>query len=373
MRIAQVAPLYESVPPRLYGGTERVVSYLTEALVQLGHEVTLFASGDSVTGAELVACCPEALRLDPNSVDPLAHHVVQLERVLAHADQFDLIHWHVDYLHYPFSIRQQYAHVTTLHGRLDLPELAMIYQQYSGVPVVSISDAQRVPIPWANWVGTVYHGLPESLYAFRPSPGKYLAFLGRISPEKRVDRAIRIAAATGIPLKVAAKVDAVDREYFATIEPLFDHPLVDFIGEIGESGKSDFLGGALGLLFPIDWPEPFGLAVIESLACGTPVVAYDGGSLPELLGSGEGGFIVREFDEAVQAVRSLAAIDRRRCRRLFLERFTARRMATDYVRLYQRLIEENSTHVARSADRVPRIDHRGERRVLHPRKIDAAG
>jgi glycosyltransferase involved in cell wall biosynthesis len=346
---------------------------LTEALVQAGHDVTLFASGDSVTDAELVACCPEALRLDPNSVDRLAHHVVQLERVLAQADRFDLVHWHVDYLHYPLSVRQHYAHLTTLHGRLDIPDLAAIYEHYAGVPVVSISDAQRAPMPWINWVGTVYHGVPESLYRFQSKPGTYLAFLGRISPEKRVDRAIRIAEATGIPLKVVAKVDPADREYFASIEPLLQSPMVEFLGEIGDREKSEFLGGALGLLFPIDWPEPFGLAVIESLACGTPVVAYDRGSLGELLGSGDGGFLVRGFDEAVRAVLALPVIDRRGCRRLFLERFTARRMAADYVRLYQRLIEEKSIHVARLADRLPRIDHRGERRVLHPRQVDAAG
>jgi glycosyltransferase involved in cell wall biosynthesis len=373
MKIAQVAPLYESVPPRLYGGTERVVSHLTEALVEMGHEVTLFASGDSVTDADLVPCCRTALRLDPTSIDPLAHHVVQLERVLALADRFDLVHWHVDYLHYPVSVRQRYAHVTTLHGRLDIPELAAIYERYPGVPVVSISNAQRAPIPWANWVGTVHHGVPESLYRFEPKPGEYLAFLGRISPEKRVDRAIRIAEATGVPLKVAAKVDPADREYFAGIEPMFASPMVEFIGEISDREKSDFLGGALGLLFPIDWPEPFGLAVIEALACGTPVVAYERGSLPELLRGGRGGFLVNGFDEAVRAVLALPTVDRRGCRRLFLERFTARRMATDYVRLYQRLIEEKSTHVARSAGRIPRIDHRGQRRVLHSREVDAAG
>jgi glycosyltransferase involved in cell wall biosynthesis len=326
------------VPPTLYGGTERIVSFLTEELVRQGHDVTLFASGDSETSATLVAPCRRSLRLDRQCVDQLAHHILALEMVARRRTSFDIIHFHVDYLHFPLSRRLDVPHVTTLHGRLDLPDLVPLYREFPEMPVVSISNAQRKPLPWVNWVGTVYHGLPSDLYRFRPEPGTYLAFLGRISPEKRVDRAIEIARRIGLPLKIAAKVDAIDRAYFAEkIEPLLRDPLVDYVGEIGDGEKDEFLGNAFALLFPIDWPEPFGLVMIEALACGTPVIAYRHGSVPEVLQDGETGFIVDTLDSAVKAAERVAGIDRRRCRAVFDERFTAARMARDYVALYERL------------------------------------
>src|SRR5947208_2602158 len=267
MRIAQVAPLYESVPPKYYGGTERVVSYLTEELVRQGHEVTLFASGDSETNARLVAACRRSLRLDNRYLRQMAHHFVMLERVFQRAGEFDVIHFHVDYLHFPLSRRETVTHMTALHGRLDIPDLVPLYQEFREMPVISISNAQREPLPWANWQGTVYHGLPEDLFRFRPKPENYLAFLGRISPEKRVDRAIEIAKRTGIPLKVAAKVDPVDKDYFdREIEPLLRNSAVNYVGEISDEEKDQFLGNAYALLFPIDWPEPFGLVMIEAMA-----------------------------------------------------------------------------------------------------------
>jgi glycosyltransferase involved in cell wall biosynthesis len=339
MRIAQVAPLYESVPPQGYGGTERVVSYLTEALVRQGHEVTLFASGDSVTAARLVAPCRAALRLDPQCRDPLAHHVLMVEQVFQQSGRFDLIHWHLDYLHFPLARRQPTPHVTTLHGRLDLPDLGPLSQEFTDVPVVSISDAQREPLPRLNWQGTVYHGLPEDLYTFRPEPGPYLAFLGRISPEKRVDRAIEIAQQLGMDLKIAAKVDPVDRAYFeAVVAPLLREPLVEYVGEIGEGEKDDFLGHAYALLFPIDWPEPFGLVMIEAMACGTPVIAYRGGSVPEVVEEGVTGFMVDDLEAAVRAVERLPTVSRWRCRQRFEARFSAARMARDYLAIYRRLV-----------------------------------
>ena len=338
MRIAQVAPLYESVPPKQYGGTERVVSYLTEELVRQGHDVTLYASGDSITGARLIAPCPRSLRLDPQAVDHLAHHILMLEQVAADAPSYDVIHYHIDYLHFPLSRRIPVPHVTTLHGRLDLADLPSLYREFTDIPLVSISNAQREPLAWANWQATVYHGLPADLYRFRATPGKYLAFLGRISPEKRVDRAIEIARRIGMPLKIAAKVDRVDREYFkAEIEPLLGTPGVEYIGEIGEGEKDDLLGNAYALLFPIDWPEPFGLVMIEAFACGTPVIAYRRGSVPEVLHDGETGFVVTGLEDAVRAAERLEQIDRRRCRAVFEERFTAERMARDYVAVYQTL------------------------------------
>jgi glycosyltransferase involved in cell wall biosynthesis len=340
MRIAQVAPLYESVPPRYYGGTERVVSYLTEELVRQGHEVTLFASGDSVTRARLVPVCPRALRLDPTCVDPLAHHVLLLERVFAEIAHVDVAHFHVDYLHFPLSRRHALPHVTTLHGRLDLPDLVPIYREYREMPVVSISDAQRRPLEWLNWQATVYHGLPEAAFPSGDRPGGYLAFVGRISPEKGADRAVRIARRAGMPLRIAAKVDAVDREYFrTTVEPLLREPGVEFLGELDERGKRELLRGAYALLFPADWPEPFGLVLIEAMACGTPVVAFGCGAVPEIVDPGVTGFVVGGEDEALAALPRVADLDRRRCRETFETRFSVRRMAAGYLTVYRRLLD----------------------------------
>src|SRR5579885_2337473 len=339
VKIAQVAPLYESVPPKLYGGTERVVSYLTEELVRQGHQVTLFASGDSITSAELVPVYPNSLRLDPNCVDQLAHHITLLETVFRRAHEFDVMHFHIDYLHFPLSTRQNIPHVTTLHGRLDLPDLLPLYENFRHVPLVSISDSQRAPLSGVNWVATVHHGIPENLYRLHEKPGDYLAFIGRISPEKRADRAIWIAKKAGWKLRIAAKVDVNDQEYFkAEIEPLLREPGVEFIGEIGDDTKGEFLGGAAALLFPIDWPEPFGLAMIESLACGTPVIAYPQGAVPEVIDDGRSGFLVNSIDEAVEAVRNLGRLDRRCCRTIFEQRFSARRMACDYLKVYAGLL-----------------------------------
>jgi len=343
VRIAQVAPLYESVPPKLYGGTERVVSILTEELVRQGHEVTLFASGDSETAAHLVAPCRRALRLDPRSVDYLAYHILMLEQVYQIADEFDVIHFHVDYLHFPGSRSHSLTQLTTLHGRLDLPELVPLYREFAEMPVVSISDAQRAPLPWVNWIGTVHHGLPEEFYTFREQPGSYLAFLGRISPEKGVDQAIEMAKRTGIPLKVAAKVDRADREYYeAMIKPLLDDPIVEYIGEIGDKDKNEFLGHARALLMPVNWPEPFGLVSIEALACGTPVIAYNRGAVPEVLKDGLTGFVVPNLQAATEAVLRLPQVSRRSCRRHFENRFTASRMSKDYEILYNKLMNLNA-------------------------------
>jgi glycosyltransferase involved in cell wall biosynthesis len=347
MRIAQVAPLYESVPPQRYGGTERVVSYLTEELVRQGHEVTLFASGDSVTAAHLVPCSARSLRLDNACVDQMAHHVVMLEKVFQQVRDFDVVHFHIDYLHFPLSRRQPITHVTTLHGRLDIPDLVPLYRCFPEMPVISISNAQREPLPWANWQGTVYHGLPLDRYRFHPEPGEYFAFLGRISPEKRVDRAVEIAREFGRPLRIAAKIDRVDRDYFqSVIEPLLRDPLVDFVGEIGEAEKQEFLGNAYALLFPIDWPEPFGLVMIEAMACGTPVIAYDNGAVPEVMEPGQTGFVVTELADAVEAASRVAELSRARCREIFETRFTAARMAHDYVRIYQRIMSEREENRA---------------------------
>lgn len=339
MKIAQVTPLYESVPPKLYGGTERVVSYLTEELVRQGHEVTLFATGDSMTSANLVATCPEALRLNPNALDPLPHHFVMLEEVFRQKHNFDIVHFHVDYMHFPLSRREQLVHLSTLHGRLDISDLVPLYRVYRDMPVVSISDAQRQPLPWINWQGTVHHGMPENHLSVRLGKGNYLAFLGRVSPEKGVDQAIQIAVRVGIPLKIAAKIDRVDQEYFtAVIKPQLDHPLVEFVGEIGYPYKNDFLGDALALLFPINWPEPFGLVMMESLACGTPVIAYPRGSVPEIIEDGVSGFLVHNVEEAADALRRIDQIDRKRCRQRFELRFTAKRMCADYLAHYERLV-----------------------------------
>ncbi len=360
MRIAQVSPLYESVPPKLYGGTERVVSYLTEELVQQGHEVTLFASGDSVTQARLVAACQHSLRLDPDCVDQLAHHMLMLEQVVQQADDFDIIHFHIDYLHFPLSRATGIPNVTTLHGRLDIPDLVPLYQEFREMPVVSISDSQREPLSWANWQGTVYHGLPLELHRYHEQPGEYLAFLGRISPEKRVDRAIEVAKRVQMPLKIAAKVDETDEKYFEEeIKPLLDHPLIEFVGEVGEDEKEEFLGNAYALLFPINWPEPFGLVMIEAMACGTPIIAYDRGSVREVLDHGRTGFIVNHLEEAVDAVQRVPSIERKQCRREFEERFSAARMAQDYVAIYQQLVDakqksaQKGYHVAKD----PKLDN----------------
>jgi len=347
MKIAQVAPLFESVPPQYYGGTERIVSYLTEELVRQGHQVTLFASGDSVTHARLIAACPRALRLDEQCVDQMAHGIVQLDQVFRQAPAFDLLHFHIDYLHFPLSIRQRVPHVTTLHGRLDIPDLVPVYQTFPRMPVVSISDAQRAPFPWLPWQGTVYHGLPAELYTVQDTPGSYLAFLGRISPEKGVEQAIAIARQAGIPLKIVAKVDQADREYFqSVVQPLLDHPLVEYLGEMGEGDKNTFLGHAYALLFPIEWPEPFGLVMIEALACGTPVIAYRHGSVPEVLEDGVTGWIVAGQDEAVQAIERVSTLSRTRCRQTFEARFSVTRMTQDYLRIYQQLLERRTERTA---------------------------
>jgi glycosyltransferase involved in cell wall biosynthesis len=341
MRIAQVSPLYESVPPRLYGGTERVVSYLTEELVRQGHNVTLFASGESSTSARLRAICERSLRLKGGAgVGGLAQHLYMLEKVIQEADNFDVIHFHLDYL--PFSLirRHDLPAITTLHGRLDIPDLYPLFREFDDMHLVSISNAQRAPMPWASWLQTVHHGLPAALYTPNAEPGDYLAFLGRISPEKRVDRAIEIAKGVGRPLRIAAKVDAADREYFdSEIRPLLDDPIVEFIGEIGDSEKGEFLRNAHALLFPIDWPEPFGLVMIEAMACGTPVIAFRGGSVGEVIENGITGFIVDNIEEAICATRRLHLIDRRLCRRIFERRFSARRMCKDYLRAYERAID----------------------------------
>jgi glycosyltransferase involved in cell wall biosynthesis len=338
MRIAQVAPLYERVPPQQYGGTERVVSYVTEELVRLGHDVTLFASGDSITRAQLQSPCDRALRLDPDSRDPLAPHIRMLGQVYRQAPAFDIIHCHTDYLSLPLARASSTPTVITQHGRLDVPELLPLYAEYPEIPLISISDAQRLPLAQANWLATVYHGLPVDLYPFQAQPDRYLLFLGRISPEKRPDSAIRVACRAGIPLRIAAKVDPADQVYFeTTIRPLLTHPLVDFIGEVNEQQKQALLGKALALLFPIDWPEPFGLVMIEALACGTPVIARRRGSVPEVLQHGQTRWVCETEDEMVEAVQRIGLLDRAACRREFEDRFTVTRMAHQYVELYQRL------------------------------------
>jgi glycosyltransferase involved in cell wall biosynthesis len=343
MRIAQVAPLYESVPPKLYGGTERVVSWLTEELVALGHDVTLFASGDSLTSARLIPVCPTALRLNDACVDQLSHHVHLLERVRQEKEEFDLIHFHIDYLHFPLSRSERLLQVSTLHGRLNVPDLVPLYREFCDMPVISISDAQRAPLPWANWQGTVHHGLPENSFEAWPEPGKYLAFLGRVSPEKGLDQAIAIAKRCEIPLKIAAKVDRADCEFFETqIKPLLNTELIEFVGEICEGEKNEFLGNALALLFPIDWEEPFGIVLIEAMASGLPVVAYPRGSVPEIIEDGVSGFLVRDVGSAVAAVRHIDQIDRNRCRMRFEERFTSRRMAQDYLTIYETIAKSKA-------------------------------
>ncbi len=347
MRIAQVAPLYESVPPKLYGGTERVVSWLTEELVRLGHEVTLFASGDSMTKARLIPVCSESLRLSPVSVDHLAHHLILIEQVLRLKEEFDLIHFHIDYLHFPVSKRERYTHVSTLHGRLDIPDLVPLYEIYGDMPVVSISHAQRDPLPQLNWQRTVHHGIPKDNYKFHRGRGKYLAFLGRTSPEKGLDRAIEIARGAGVPLKIAAKIDRVDQEYFdSCIRPMLDSSEVEFVGEVGFPQKNDFLGNAAALLFPICWPEPFGLVMIEAMACGTPVIAYRFGSVPEVVANEVTGYIVSDLDGATEAVRKIDRLDRKKVRKHFEQHFTADRMAKEYLTVYDWLTNRKKTPTA---------------------------
>jgi len=342
MRIAQVAPLIESVPPKHYGGTERIVSYLTEELVRAGHEVTLFASGDSVTNARLVASCERSLRKNERCKDPVAREVLLVDHVIEHVNEFDLIHFHTGYLHFPVCRYLPVPHVTTLHGRLDLPDLVPVFNRFRSEPLVSISNAQRQPLPWANWQATIYHGLPKDLFRFHPERGSYLAFLGRASPEKRVDRAIDIAKRAGMPLRIAAKVDRADRRYFRNeIEALLNDPQIEWLGEISDKDKDAFLGNAYALVFPIDWPEPFGLVMIESMACGTPIIAYDCGSVPEVMEDGVTGFIVADLDQAVKGVDRIRDLSRSRCREVFERRFAAERMASDYVEVYNRLIDSD--------------------------------
>jgi glycosyltransferase involved in cell wall biosynthesis len=352
MKIAQIAPLAESVPPRLYGGTERVVSYLAEELVRLGHDVTLFASGDSDTSAKLVACSRRALRLDPTVKDPLAHHALMLERVRSRAHEFDVLHFHLEYLHFPLFRPLARKTVTTVHGRLDLPDLPPLYREFSDMPLVSISNSQRAPIPSANWAGTVHHGLAREVCPFNPAfnhsaRGGYFAFLGRVSPEKGLDRAIQIARRAGARLRIAAKVDAADEEYFrGQIVPMLAGPGVEFVGELTEAQKPAFLGNATALLFPIDWPEPFGLAMIEAMSCGTPVIAWPHGSVPEVVEDGRTGFVVDSIDAAVAALERAERLDRLAVRTRFEERFSAARMAQDYLSVYRALARRRALAAA---------------------------
>ncbi len=349
MKIAQVSPLYESVPPSGYGGTERVVSYLTEELVSLGHQVTLFASGDSSTKARLVPVCPESLRLSRKCSDPISYHILMIEMVLKNAAEFDIIHFHTDYLHFPVSRRVRKPSLTTLHGRLDLPELAPLYQEFRDVPLVSISNSQREPLSWANWQATVYHGLSPNLYRLNEQRGDYLVFIGRVSPEKKVIDAIEIAKQVDIPLKIAAKIDPVDEPYFRdAIAPLLRHPLIEFIGEVGEKDKQELLCGAYAFIFPIDWPEPFGLAMIEAMACGTPVIARRRGSIPEIIDNGVTGFIFDDVPQAVKAVEAAGALSRLKVRNVFKKRFSAREMALNYLSVYEDILKKHKplTHAA---------------------------
>lgn len=348
MRIAQVAPLAEAVPPKLYGGTERVVSWLTEELVAQGHDVTLFASGDSQTSAKLVPCTLQGLRLS-GIRDYTASNLVMLDTVRRHAGEFDIIHFHVDLL--PIALFRDLAHksLVTLHGRLDWPDFQPVFNAFPEMPLVSISESQRKPMPsHANWLATIHHGLGSDVCPFYQKGGEHLAFLGRISPEKSPDRAIKIATRAGVPLKIAAKVDKADQDYFEdVIRPMLDHPLVEFIGEINEQEKCSFLGNALALLFPINWPEPFGLAMIESMSAGTPVIAWRNGSVPEVLADGVSGVIVNSINEAVAAAGTVRAMSRERVRRSFERRFTAERMAADYVDAYRRLLAAGSAPKSR--------------------------
>ncbi len=343
MRIAQVAPLFESVPPALYGGSERVVSWLTEELVGMGHEVTLFASGDSRTSARLVPVCDKALWRDSQCRETLPHHVRMMNLVFDDASRFDVIHFHCDYIHFPLVRRYRCPSVTTLHGMIHPHDLENLFREYSDVPLVSISNSQRSTATSAAWCGTVYHGLPENLHTYHSEQGEYLAFLGRISPEKGVDRAIEIARRTGLRLKIAAKIYDEDRRYYESIiRPVLENNagLVEFVGEVGGAAKDEFLGRARGLLFPINWPEPFGLVMIEALACGTPVIAWNNGSVPEVIENGVNGFIVDSLEEATSCVGKLATIRREDCRSTFAAKFCSRRMAADYLRIYETVVRD---------------------------------
>jgi glycosyltransferase involved in cell wall biosynthesis len=347
VKVAQVSPLYESVPPSAYGGTERVVSYLTEELVAQGHEVTLFATGDSHTSAMLAPMYPAAIRGNGDCVDQVAPHISMVEEVLARRSEFDVIHWHIDYTHYAASKRLSYPHLTTLHGRLDIPELPPLYSHFRDEPLVSISMSQRRPLSDVSWVGNVYHGLPTEPNRLQNEPADYLAFVGRISQEKRVDRAIEIALAVNMPLKIAAKIDPNDKEYYAGVKQQLEHPLVEYLGELDETDKLDLMANARVLLFPIDWPEPFGMVMIEAMSVGTPVVAWRNGSVPEVIDEGVSGYIVESISDAAAAVGKAAALDRRAVRRCFEQRFSAQRMASDYVRIYEQLTgRENGQRTA---------------------------
>jgi glycosyltransferase involved in cell wall biosynthesis len=351
LRIAQVAPLYESVPPKLYGGTERVVAYLTDELVNQGHDVTLFASGDSLTKGRLIPICEHALRLY-HHLDSLAYHILQLQEVFERADEFDILHFHTDYLHFPFTYSRNLTTITTLHGRLDIEDLVPIYKKFRHIPVVSISNAQRRPLPNANWIGTVHHGLPTHLYRQGEGKGNYVVFLGRISPEKRVDRAIEIARQAGVKIKIGAKIDKADQAYYEKeIKHLFVQPHVEFLGEIGENEKNQILQDAIALLFPIDWEEPFGMVTIEALACGTPVIAFNRGSVPEIITNEKTGYIVEDISEAVTALQRISEISRLECRKSFENHFSATIMAKNYLRLYEKLLhpeEKRLTSISRN-------------------------
>jgi glycosyltransferase involved in cell wall biosynthesis len=371
MKIAQVAPLFESVPPRLYGGSERVVSYLTEELVRLGHDVTLFASADSLTGAKLRPMCDQALRLDDMPRDHVVHHLLMVNQVFNEAHSFDIIHFHLDCLHFPLARRSTTPHVTTLHGRLDLHDLRFLFDEFADLPVVSISDAQRGPLPRINWQATVYNGIAGDELHFQPHPADYLAFLGRVSPEKGLEAAIEIALALGMKLRIAAKVDPVDERYFnEVVRPLLEKPRIEFIGEINEREKNDFLGQARALLFPINWPEPFGLVMIEAMACGTPIVAFGHGSVPEIIEHGVSGFVVENVAEAIAAVRNIDAIDRANCRRAFMARFSARKMAEGYLKVYRNLVatrRKNAIHANGESKDGRR--HTDKRQVVYSRDL----
>jgi glycosyltransferase involved in cell wall biosynthesis len=339
LKIAQIAPLVESVPPKFYGGTERVVAYLTDELVNMGHDVTLFASGDSVTKARLVSVVPKALRLS-QCTDQMAGHILQLQEVMDRADEFDILHFHTDYLHFPVTRLSHKKTLTTLHGRLDMPELKLLYRKFNDMPVISISNAQRRPLYMANWAGTVYHGLPDNLYEAGKGEGDYVVFLGRFSPEKRADRAIEIARLAGVKIKIAAKVDKADERYFEKeIRHLLDQPHVEYLQEVGEPQKKSLLANAKALLFPIDWPEPFGMVLIEAMACGTPIIAYSHGSVPEIVEHGKTGFIVDSVEKAAEALQHIHLISREECRATFEKRFSAAVMAQNYVRLYEKTLQ----------------------------------